>query len=121
IITGKQYVPDDQIFDQSSSEDMAIRRQIIPTKVGEARQMLAFYLAGERGMLNLFPRAKYILSTQPTVNQFTGDFNDIYQHPVGSPERNAAIEKRTAALETYLTQNENKMCGQSTAQPSYTY
>jgi len=121
IITGKQYVPNDQIFDQSSSEDMAIRRQIIPTKVGEARQMLAFYLAAERGMLNLFPRAKYILSTQPTVNQFTGDFNDVYQYPVGSPERNAAIAKRTAALETYLIQNENKMCGQSTAQPSYTY
>jgi hypothetical protein len=121
IITGKQYVRDDQIFDQSSAEALPSRRQIIPTKVGESRQILAFYLAAERGMLNLFPRAKYILSTQPTVNQFTGDFVDIYQYPVGSPERNAAIEKRTTALETYLTQNENKMCGQGTAQPSYTY
>src|ERR1700730_5986533 len=76
IFTGKEYVPDDQMFDQSSHEDMAVRRQIIPTKVGEARQMLAFYLASERGMLNLFPKAGYILSTQPVVNQFTGDFND---------------------------------------------
>ena len=121
IITGKQYVPDDQIFDQSSTETSPIRRQIIPTKVGESRQMLAFYLAAERGMLNLFPRARYILSTQPVVNQFTGDFNDIYQYPVGSPERNAAIEKRTVSLEGYLTQHENEMCGQKTAQPSFTY
>ncbi len=80
--------------------------------------MLAFYLAAERGMLNLFPQARYILSTQPVVNQFTGDFNDIYQYPVGSPERKAAIEKRTMSLEGYLTQYENEMCGQDTAQPS---
>jgi hypothetical protein len=121
IITGKRYVADDQIFDQSSQESTPFRRQIIPTKVGEARQMLAFYIAAERGMLNLFPRARYILSTQPVVNQFTGDFNDIYQYPVGSPERNAAIEKRTKALEDYLTANENRMCGQGTAQPANTY
>jgi len=120
-ITGKQYVPDDQVFDRSSQEDMEVRRQIIPTKVGEARQMLAFYIAAERGMLNLFPRAGYILSTQPVVNQFTGDFNDIYQYPLGSAERKAAIEKRTKDLEDYLTQHENQMCGQATAKPANTY
>jgi hypothetical protein len=121
IITGKQYVPDDQIFDQSSNETMSVRRQIIPTKMGDARQMLAFYMEAERGMLNLFPRASYILSTQPMVNQFTGDFVDIYQYPVGSPERKAAIEKRTVALEEYLTYHENEQCTQQTAQPTFTY
>jgi hypothetical protein len=121
IITGKRYVPDDQVFDQSSHEDPVFRRQIIPTKVGEARQMLAFYIAAERGMLNLFPRASYILSTQPVVNQLTGDFNDIYQYPAGSPERKAAIERRTKDLEGYLTQHENEMCGQVTAKPANTY
>jgi hypothetical protein len=121
IITGKQYVPDDEMFDQSSQESTPFRRQIIPTKVGDARQMLAFYIAAERGMLNLFPRANYILSTQPVVNQFTGDFNDIYQYPAGSPERKTAIEKRTKELEGYLTQHENEMCGQATAQPASTY
>lgn len=121
IITGKQYVADDRIFDQSSSEHELVRRQIIPTKVGEARQMLAFYLASERGMLNLFPRARYILSTQPVVNPIAGDFNDIYDYPVGSPERKTAIEKRIADLEGYLTQHENEMCGQGTAHPANTY
>jgi hypothetical protein len=121
IITDKQYVADDRVFDQSSPETDLIRRQIIPTKVGEARQMLAFYLASERGMLNLFPQARYILSSQPVVNPIAGDFNDIYEHPVGSPERKAAIEKRTADLETYLTQYENEMCGQGTAHPANTY
>jgi hypothetical protein len=121
IITGKQYVPDDRMFDRSSQEDREYRRQMIPTKVGEARQMLAFYLASERGMLKLFPRARYILSTQPVVNPIAGDFNDIYDYPVGSPERKAAIEKRTKDLEGYLTQYENEMCGQGTAHPANTY
>jgi hypothetical protein len=94
---------------------------MIPTKVGEARQMLAFYLAAERGMLKLFPRARYILSSQPVVNPISGDFNDIYDYPVGSPERKAAIEKRTKDLEGYLTQYENEMCGQGTAHPANTY
>ena len=110
IITGKQYVPDDQMFDQSSHEDPVFRRQIIPTKVGEARQMLAFYIAAERGMLNLFPRASYILSTQPVVNQFTGDFNDIYQYPVGSPERKAAIEKRTEDRSKAISRSMRTRC-----------
>ena len=121
IFTGKRYVPDDQVFDQTSQESTPFRRQIIPTKVGDARQMVAFYIAAEGGMLNLFPRASYILSTQPVVNQFTGDFNDIYQYPAGSPERKAAIEKRTKELEGYLTQHENEACGQVTAKPANTY
>jgi hypothetical protein len=121
LITGKKYVANDQIFDQSSPEQELVRRQIIPTKVGQARQMLAFYLASERGMLNLFPAARYILSTQPVVNPLSSDFDDIYEHPDGSPERQAAIEKRIVNLETYLTQHENELCGQGTAHPAITY
>jgi len=69
IITGRQYVPDDQIFDQTSSESNPTRRQIIPTKVGQSREVLKFYIEAERALLKLFPDAHYILSTQPVVNQ----------------------------------------------------
>jgi hypothetical protein len=121
ILTGKQYVPDDQVFDETSTEEHAYRRQILPTKVGASRDVLRFYIETEAAMLRLFPRASYILSTQPVVNQFTGDFNDIYQHPIGSPERKAAIEKRTRDLEQYLTQYQDQSCGQKTGQQSFTY
>ena len=121
IITGRQYVPDDQIFDETSGEKNPMRRQIIPTKVGQSREMLQFYIDAEGALLKLFPNAHYILSTQPVVNQFTGDFVDIYSFPVGSPERKAAIDKRTSALEAYLTQYENAPCGEKNAQPSFTY
>jgi hypothetical protein len=121
VITGRQYVRDDQVFDQTSGERNPIRRQVIPTKVGQSREILQFYIEGEEALLKLFPDAHYILSTQPVVNQFTGDFVDIYKFPVGSPERKAAIDKRTAALEGYLTQYENAPCGEKNAQPSFTY
>jgi hypothetical protein len=121
VITGRQYVPNDQIFDQTSSEKNAIRRQVIPTKLGQSREILQFYIEGERALLKLFPDAQYILSTQPVVNQFTGDFVDIYKFPVGSPERKAAIDRRTSDLERYLTQYENAPCGEKNAQPSFTY
>jgi hypothetical protein len=121
IITGKQYVADDQIFDDTSTEEGTTRRQIIPTKVGASREILDFYLAAERATLKLFPTANYILSTQPVVNQFTGDFADVYQFAYGSEERRAAIVKRERALDYYLRQHENESCGQKNAAPSFTY
>jgi hypothetical protein len=120
-ITGKQYIADNQMFDKGSNEDYSFRRQIIPTKLSESREMLGFYIQAEKGMLRLFPRAHYILSTQPSVNQLSGDFNDIYQHPDGSAEHKAAMENRMLGLEQYLDQHQNEMCGQKNSQPSFTY
>jgi hypothetical protein len=120
-ITGKQYVSDTELFDEANTEANPVRRVIIPTKIGEARGMLAFYVKSIRGMLKLFPDAGYILSTQPTVNQFTGDFADIYQFPRGSEDRRAAIGKLEQGLEGYLALHENEPCGYRTHQPAQTY
>jgi len=120
-ITGKQSIANNQIFDEGSDENYSFRRQIIPTKLGQSREMLGFYVSAEQGMLRLFPRARYILSTQPSVNQLSGDFNDIYQYPSGSPDHTAAMEKRMRDLEGYLGQHENEMCGQKNSQPSFIY
>jgi hypothetical protein len=120
-LTGKQYVPSHLLLDDSNSEDSPIRRQIIPTRVGESRGMLGFYVKSVRSMLKLYPDAKYIISTQPMVNQFTGDFVDIYQSPLGSEAHRAATAKREQALEEYLTHYENEPCGVKAQSPSLTY
>jgi hypothetical protein len=120
-MTGKQYVPNNQLFDEGSSESNPTRRTIVSTRVGEARGMLAFYVKSMRGMLKLFPEARYIFSTQPVVNQFTGDFADIYQSPAGSDARRAAMQRFEQGLEVYLTKNETRLCGEKTAQPAFTY
>jgi hypothetical protein len=120
-ISGREYIPNDLILDQSNQEDNTTRRYIIPTKVGDARGMLAFYVKSVKAMLKLYPDAKYIVSTQPMVNQFTGDFVDIYQYPAGSDAHAAAMTKRDQELEAYLDQHQNEACGVKAQQPSFTY
>jgi hypothetical protein len=120
-VTGQQYVPQLQDFDTTSAEASPVRRQIIPTKLGESREILAFYVKSIKAMLKLYPDAGYIISTQPTVNRFTGDFVDIYQSPAGTEAHRAAMAKREQDLEFYLKHHENEPCSVKTMQPSYTY
>jgi lysophospholipase L1-like esterase len=120
-VTGRTYVPDDQAFDETSAERAVMRRQILPTKIGQAREMLDFYLESERAMLKLFPRAGYILSTQPIVNQIAADFTNIYDDPPGSEAQRAATAKREADVEGYLAQYEDQPCLQKTQHPAYVY
>lgn len=120
-ITGRQYVPNNQVLDDASAEKNPTRRTIVPTKVSQAREMLAFYVKSINGILKLYPDAGYIISTQPVVNQFTGDFVDIYQFPPGSDARRAAVERREKGLEEYLTYYQDQPCGVRTAQPSFSY
>jgi hypothetical protein len=120
-LTGKRYVPSSQIVDETSHETELYRKQIIPTKVGEARAMLDFYLESQRGMLKMFPRANFVLSTQPIANQIAADFTNIYDDPPGSDPRFAATAKREAEVEQYLTQYQDQWCSQETRHPAYVY
>jgi hypothetical protein len=120
-ITGKQYVPDNRQFDDTSHETQNIRRTILPTKVGEARAMLDFYLKAQKAMLGLFPKAHYILSTQPIANQIAADFTDIYDDPAGSEARRLKTEKREADVDAYLKQYEANSCSQKNREPAYVY
>jgi hypothetical protein len=120
-LTRKQYVPDNRQFDDSSLEKDPIRRTILPTNVGEARAMLDFYLKAQREMLQLFPKAHFILSTQPIVNQIAADFTDIYDDPVGSEARSTKLAKRETDVDAYLKQNEANQCSQKNWHPAYVY
>jgi hypothetical protein len=120
-ITGREHIEDTRVFDEDGPDQSAMRQQILPTKVGEAREMLAFYLKAERAILRLYPNARYILSTQPSLNELSGDFVDIYDFPSGSDLHREAMTKRERDLEAYLKHHENEWCGQKTSQPPFTY
>ena len=120
-ITGKEYVPYLLQTDEASHEGAMIKKAILPTKIGEARDMLDFYLKAQVAMLKLFPEARYILSTQPIANQISADFTDIYDHPPGSDAARAATAKRAGELEDYLTQFEQQPCNQANYHPAYAY
>jgi hypothetical protein len=72
-------------------------------------------------MLKLYPNAQYILSTQPMLNEFTGDFAEAFQDPAGTERHRDAAARREADLEVYLKHYENDWCTAKTAQPSFTY
>lgn len=120
-LTGQDYIPNPLKFETNPDTGRAMAGTIIvPTKLGEAREMLTFYLKSEEAMLRLYPRARYILSTQPLVNQFDGDFTDVY----GSDDpaiHQAAMDKRIRIVEEYLAANAEQTCSTTTYQPSFTY
>lgn len=120
-LTGKEYVPYTLTLDHRQDETTAARLAIVPTKLAAARDILEFYIKAQQLMLGLFPRAKYILSTQPTVNDFRGDFVDIYDSPPGSEDHWKAAAARADALEKYLTVYQELLCGHDNAQISFTY
>ena len=120
-LTGKKYIPNTEVDDSNKDDTRGEARKItLPTKLGAARDMLRFYVKATEASLSLFPRAKYILSTQPMVNQFTGDFVDVYR-PSQIKADPVAMAKREKDLEIYLTANEGKTCSAETYIPSFTY
>ena len=120
-LTGKKYIPASEV--DTTSHDAArnaVAKVVVPTRLGAARDMLQFYIKATKASLSLFPRAKYILSTQPLANEFTGDFVDVYK-PSQHEADAAAMAKRKEALEIYLKANEDKICNTDTYIPSFTY
>jgi hypothetical protein len=122
-LTGKTYIHNPQIYDETNKDATReeYRKIIVPTKIGESRKMLTFYLKAQSAMLGLFPQARYILSTQPMVNQFTGDFTDAYADMDDIEKHRAAAEKRIREVDLYLAANEDKWCNTETYQPSFVY
>jgi hypothetical protein len=120
-ITGESYIKDPLEYDSANKDNNDnLRKVIIPTKMGASRDMLRFYIKATEASLSLFPQAKYILSTQPMVNTFTGDFVDTYKN---SPSEGggAEVEKRDRDLEVYLSAHENELCSTGNYAPSFAY
>jgi hypothetical protein len=121
-LTGKDYIPNALTFDKTNN-DMTrgeVRKIIVPTKLGEAREMLAFYIKAEEAMLRLFPQARYILSTQPMVNQFDGDFTNVYASEDPAVHR-AALEQRMREVDAHLAAHADETCTTESYQPSFVY
>jgi len=120
-LTGKSYIRNPLVYDESNKERDEYRKAIIPTKLGEARQMLAFYLKAQEAILKLYPTAGYILSTQPMTNRFSGEFTDVYDNMEDAEAHRAAATNRADDLEIYLSAHADEPCNTVTYVPSFVY
>ena len=121
-LTGKNYIANPLIYDEQNDDDTRgeLRKIIVPTKIGEARAMLAFYVKAQEAIVGLFPNARYILSTQPIVNQFTGEFVDVSASEDPKVHR-GAMDKRSRDLDLYLRANEAQWCNAKSFVSSFVY
>ena len=99
-LSGKQYIPRLQRLDTSVTSNLL--QVITPTPLKEIRNMVAFYLLAEQSMLDRYQRAKYILSSQPSAQDFeflNGDFYRDGETYTIEPKRR---EEFTAELGKWL-------------------
>ena len=118
-LTRHRYIALEPVTDPDG--ESSVRQVIRKTRIAEARDHRAFYLRSQELTFRLFPRAKFLFSTQPVVNDFRADFLHAYDFPDGSPERTKAMAERSASLEGYLEAHKDLFCGVKTYQPAYTY
>jgi hypothetical protein len=122
-LTHKEYIPNTMVSDTTNAadgRDTAQRRLIIPTKLGQAREIAAFYLKAEDAMIRLYPNAGYIMSTAPSVASFHLNFADVYDSAEPDVHR-AAMEKRDHEVEAGLAAHEDEYCNSRSYPPSLAY
>jgi hypothetical protein len=76
-LTGKTYIPRLQELDRSLVDTKL--QVIVPTPLSAVRNQTDFYLLAEKSMLERFQDAKFILSTQPTAQDFEFMYGDFYK------------------------------------------
>lgn len=76
----------------------------------EVERQVRFYLDTQRQIVNLFPKAKVLLSTQPLVNDFRGHFLNIYDYPEG-PKRRDVIARFERLLDLTHQEKKDQRCG----------
>jgi hypothetical protein len=121
-LSGKEYIPNPMEIDSTNTgpHKDGDGHIIFPTKLSEAHEMAAFYVKSEDAMIRLYPDARYIVSTAPSVNDFKGDFTDVYESQDANLH-DAAMVRREQEVEQNLTAHENESCNLKSVGPAQIY
>lgn len=107
-ITGKMPVDFDLILD---ARDPGVGRSVVRrTTWADVERQLELYVQTESEMVDLFPRAKIVLSTQPLPLKFEAMFGSIYRGR-GTAEEATAVGTLTSQLEEIRVASQGKRCG----------
>jgi hypothetical protein len=107
-ITGKAPVDFDVLLD---ARDPGVGRSVIrQTSWADVERQLELYIQTESEMVDLFPHARIILSTQPLPYSFETMFGRVYQSRDTAGEADATAELKEQ-IDQIRTRSEGKQCG----------
>ena len=99
-LTGKQYIPRLQTFDMAFTDTKL--QVITPTPLTELPNMVAFYILAEKSILDRYPKAKYLLSSQPSAQEFGFQNGEFYRDGEAYTIDLEARKKFTAEIEAWF-------------------
>jgi hypothetical protein len=109
-LTGQTPVDFDVLLD---SADPGVGRSVIrPTTWADVERQLELYIQTEGEMVDMFPGAKVILSTQPLPFSFETMFGRVYRNR-GTTEEAAADADLRSQLDQIRTESKDQKCGLS--------
>jgi hypothetical protein len=100
LLSGKTFIEPPQHLDRTFNDVML--QVTTPTRLVEVHDQLAFYLLTEKSILERFGNAKFVLTTQPTNQDFAFELGDFYRDGDGYTVDKAARDAFAAGLEPWL-------------------
>jgi hypothetical protein len=100
LLTDKVFIEPPQHLDRTFND--ALLQVTAPTRLVEVHDQLAFYLLTEKSILERFENAKFLLTTQPTAQDFAFELGDFYRDGDSYTADKAARDAFAADLEPWL-------------------
>ena len=100
LLSRKTYIAPPQHLDDAFKDDLL--QVTTPTRLVEVRDQLNFYLLTEKSILERFENAKFLLTTQPTAQDFAFELGDFYQDGDSYAADTAARDAFATGLEQWL-------------------
>jgi hypothetical protein len=76
LLTGKSYIAPPAHLDHNFKDSLL--QVTAPTRISEIKNQIGFYVLSETSMLERFQDAKFLLTTQPTAQDFAFGLGDFY-------------------------------------------
>jgi hypothetical protein len=111
LLTGKTFIEPLQHLDRTFND--AMLQVTAPTRLVEVHDQLEFYLLTEKSILERFENAKFLLTTQPTDQDFAFELGDFYRDGDSYTVDKAARDAFGAGLEPWLdtAKPNEQLCG----------
>jgi lysophospholipase L1-like esterase len=100
---GRRYITEDIFFDPSMQMG---EFAFTSTPFSEVKNQLEFYLLAEKSIIDRFPRAKYLLTTEARAEPFKSMFGDYFDTGVARSEQTMREQKFTAVMDAWLKGSE---------------